>query len=118
MLEGEIVAFLTIVGGGILSAACYLFIATRSKSWVLGVDAVLGILGNCFTLVPATYFLVGVIVEVGLHLFRRGDPPSIPMSGNEPTLVLVFAYAIFLCFGSTFRIYDVALAHGGRKPRR
>lgn len=110
MLDGELVAFLTIILGGALSAGYYLFVGFKTGVWIMGVDAGLSVLGNCFTLVPATYFLVGVIIKLGQHLIWRGEPPVIPISGNEPTLVLVFAYAVFLCVGSNFRIYKTAKA--------
>lgn len=110
MLNGELVAFLQIVLGGILSIAYYLFVGIRTGAWLVGVEAGLSILANCFTIVPAAYFLFGVIIEFGEHLVWRGDPPVIPLTGNEPTLVVVFAYAVFLCVGSNFRIYRAANA--------
>jgi hypothetical protein len=113
MLDGELVAFLTIILGGVISACCYGYIGLKTGVWVLGIDAALSLLGNCFTLVPAGYFLCGVIIKLGQHLIWRGEPPVIPISGNEPTLVLVFAYAAFLCIGANFRIYRVAKASRG-----
>ena len=115
MLDGELVAFLTIIVGALLSLVFYFVIARRARNWILNTDVVVAIIGNCVTLVPAVYFLIGLVVGIGQHILFKGASPVIPMDGNEGTLAVVFAYAIFLSLGSNYRLYRNASKPGAKR---